>query len=83
MNLRVMIIRGLSSNLVLHFLQDAYFLYLDVNIRYLQKTYSERIANPIPKMTFLSPNISSVLTITKIMGKSIPQILESDYGIDK
>ena len=51
------------------FLQDAYFLYLNVDLEICKRRIRERIANPNTQMTILSLNISSILTIMKMMGK--------------
>jgi len=65
------------------FLQDAYFLYLDANIETCKRRIRERIINPSTGDDFFVSEYIFATYYNKDDGRSIPQILERDYGIDK
>jgi adenylate kinase family enzyme len=65
------------------FLQDAYFLYLDANIETCKRRISERITNPSTDDDFFVSEYIFNAYYNEDDGRSIPQILERDYGIDK
>jgi adenylate kinase family enzyme len=65
------------------FLQNAYLLFLNVDIETCKRRIRERIANPTtPDDHFVSEYIFRAY-YNKDDGQDIPHILERDYGIDK
>ena len=65
------------------FLQDAYFLHLDVESETCKRRIQERITNPNTPNDF---NVSEAMFdsyYNKDDGQEIPKILESNDGIDK
>jgi adenylate kinase family enzyme len=65
------------------FLQDAHFLYLNVNTEICKRRILERIANPSSEDDFFVSEYIFNTYYNKGNEQSIPQILEKDYGIDK
>jgi adenylate kinase family enzyme len=65
------------------FLQDAHFLYLDVEIENCKRRILERIANPSSEDDFFVSDYIFSTYYNKDNGRSIPQILARDYGIEK
>jgi len=65
------------------FLQDAHFLYLNVNTETCKRRIIERIANPSSEDDFFVSEYIFNTYYNKGNEQSVPQILEKDYGIDK
>lgn len=65
------------------FLQDAHFLYLNVNAETCKRRILERIANPSSEDDFFVSEYIFNVYYNKGKEQSVPQILEKDYGIDK
>lgn len=68
------------------FLQDAYFLYLDASVATCKQRIRERIAKPLPERTeddFFVSDYMFDAYFDHDDGKSLPAILENDFGISK
>jgi adenylate kinase family enzyme len=65
------------------FLQDAYFLYLSVDLETCKRRISERISNPISEDDFFVSEYIFNSYYNEDNGEYIPQILARDYGVDK
>lgn len=65
------------------FLYDAYFLYLNTDLKICKKRISERIINPDTDDDFYVSEDIFNSYYNKDDGRSIPQILASDRGIDE
>jgi hypothetical protein len=65
------------------FLQDAYFLYLSVDLETCKRRIHERISNPISEDDFFVSEYIFSAYYNKDNGQYLPQILERDYGVDK
>jgi adenylate kinase family enzyme len=65
------------------FPQDAYFLYLDVDIETCKRRILERTANPSSEDDFFVSEYIFNAYYNEDDGRSIPQILARDYGIGK
>ena len=63
-------------------LQDAYFLYLDVETDICKRRIDERIANPSSEDDFYVSDFIFTTYYNENNGRSIPQILVREYGID-
>ncbi len=64
------------------FLQDAYFLYLDVDIEICKRRIRQRIAHPSTEDDFYVSEYIFSAYYNKDNGQSISYILERSYGID-
>ena len=65
------------------FLNDAYFLYLDVDTEICKSRIQDRITNPSSEDDFYVSEDIFNSYYNKDDGRSIPQILASDRGIDE
>ena len=65
------------------FLQDAYFLHLDVETEICKKRIRERIAHPSNQDDFFVSEYIFSTYYERDNGQDIPRILEEDYGINK
>jgi adenylate kinase family enzyme len=65
------------------FLRDAHFLYLDVETDIRKTRIHERIANPSSEDDFYVSEYIFTTYYGEDDGRSLPQILERNYGIDK
>jgi adenylate kinase family enzyme len=65
------------------FLQDAYFLYLDVETDICQRRINERIVNPNSEDDFYVSEYIFTTYYNENNGRSIPQILARDFGMDQ
>jgi adenylate kinase family enzyme len=65
------------------FLQDAYFLYLDVDIETCKGRIRERVAHPSTEDDFFVSEYIFRAYYNKDNGQSISSILERSFGIDK
>jgi adenylate kinase family enzyme len=65
------------------FLRGAYFLYLAVDIETCKRRIRERIANPSSEDDFYVSEYIFTTYYNEDNGRSLPQILKRDYGIDK
>jgi adenylate kinase family enzyme len=65
------------------FLHDAYFLYLDVEANICKRRIQERIENPSSEDDFYVSEDIFNFYYNGDDGRSIPQILASDYGIEE
>ncbi len=65
------------------FLQDAYFLYLDVDIETCKRRIHERITYPSTEDDFFVSDYIFSTYYNEDNGQDIPQILERDYGIGR
>jgi hypothetical protein len=65
------------------FLQDAHFLYLDVERDIRRRRINERVANPSSEDDFFVSEYIFATYYNKDNGRSIPQILARGYEIDR
>jgi adenylate kinase family enzyme len=65
------------------FLHDAYFLYLDVETDICKRRIQKRIANPISDDDFYVSEYIFNAYYNEDDGRSIPQMLASEYGIEE
>jgi thymidylate kinase len=65
------------------FLQDAHFLYLDVERDIRRRRINERVANPSSEDDFFVSEYIFATYYNKDNGRSIPQILERGYEIGR
>ena len=77
-----MIIGGLSSNSVIKFLLDAYFLYLNVDLEICKNRVRERITHPSTDDDFYVSEYIFKSYYYGDDGRSIRQMLTEVYGID-
>lgn len=75
--------RGAFQQFSHEFLQVAHFLYLNVNTETCKRRILERIANPSSEDDFFVSEYIFNAYYIKGNEQSVPQILESDYGIGK